>query len=245
MSIREGGLSRGSSVSAVSGAASSAGNSTQGAEPLVNVDELTDEQILSLVNETAIAVDRLQLETVMFERYYEKLGGSGEGGGEKERRESGATGSSTPDSSQPPTASGSLLDVSPAQGGRRRSNVSLGSRRKSSGSRNDPRGRQIRLTMKQKCGIASKEVVHATAELAKVRLGSRVQLEQARAGAEERLMRLADIEATVNDFNTRVVQGAVHPRFGSHMAEKVLRWLEEQARGKAKQVRGLNGATAL
>ena len=36
-------------------------------------------------------------------------------GGGQERRESGATASSTPDSSQPPTASGSLLDVSPAQ----------------------------------------------------------------------------------------------------------------------------------
>ena len=173
MSLREGGLSRGSSVSAVSGAASSGGNSTGGGEPLVNVDELTDEQILSLVNETAMTVDRLQLETMMFERYFEKLGGGGEGGsvaggGGQERRESGATASSTPDSSQPPTASGSLLDVSPAQGGRRRSNVSMGSRRKSSGSRTDPRDRQIRLTMKQKCGIASKEVIHATAELAKV-----------------------------------------------------------------------------
>ena len=119
MSLREGGLSRGSSVSAVSGAASSGGNSTGGGEPLVNVDELTDEQILSLVNETAMTVDRLQLETMMFERYFEKLGGGGEGGsvsgGGQERRESGATASSTPDSSQPPTASGSLLDVSPAQ----------------------------------------------------------------------------------------------------------------------------------
>ena len=45
------------------------------------MDELTDEQILNLVNETAIAVDRLQLETMMFERYFDKLGGVGDGGG--------------------------------------------------------------------------------------------------------------------------------------------------------------------
>jgi hypothetical protein len=160
MSVRDGGQSRGSSVSAVSAAPSSGGASTGIGEPVVNVDELSDEQILSLVNETAIVVDRLQLETVMFERYYEKLGG---GAGDGGRRESGATGSSTPDSSQPPTAPGSLLDVSPAAGGRRRSNVSSGSRRKSSGSRTDPRGRQIRLTVKQKCGIASKEVVQCSA----------------------------------------------------------------------------------
>ena len=94
----------------VSGAASSCGGSTVGAsEPLVNLDELSDEQILTLVNETAIAVERLHMETVMFDKFYEKLGG-GEGGGapgggrdsHRERTESGA--SSTPESSQPATA---------------------------------------------------------------------------------------------------------------------------------------------
>ena len=40
-----------------------------------NLDELSDEQILTLVNETAIAVERLHMETVMFEKFYEKLGG--------------------------------------------------------------------------------------------------------------------------------------------------------------------------
>jgi hypothetical protein len=87
-------------------------------------------------------------------------------------------------------------------------------------------------------------VVQAAAELAKVRLGSRVAQEQARAGAEERLMRLADVEATVADFNTKVVVGAVHERFGTHQAEKVVRWLEDQARGKAKQVERLRIETA-
>ena len=241
MSGRDGGISRGSSVSAISGAPSSQGSGTGGGEPQVNVDELTDDQILSLVNETAQAVDRLQMETVMFERYYDKLGGGGEGGASRERRESGA---SSTEGSQIASASGSLLDVSPQPGGRRKSTVSSSSRRKSSGSRTDPRGRQIRLTVKQKCGIASKEVVFATAELAKVRLGSRVQLEQARAGAEERLMRLADVEATVADFNAKVVKGAVHERFGSYQAEKVVRWLEDQAKSKGKHVERLRIETA-
>ena len=71
--FRDGGLSRGSSVSAISGAASSAGGSTAGAsEPQINVDELTDEQILTLVNETAISVEKLHMETIMFEKFYEK-----------------------------------------------------------------------------------------------------------------------------------------------------------------------------
>ena len=44
------------------------------------------------------------------------------------------------------------------------------------------------------------------------KVASRVQLEQARAGAEERLMRLNDVEATVADFNTKVLcsSRAVH-----------------------------------
>ena len=106
----DGRASRGSSVSGLSGAASSCGGSTAGtSEPLINLDELSDEQILTLVNETAIAVEKLHMETVMFDKFYEKLGG-GEGGGapggsrdsHRERTESGA--SSTPESSQPATA---------------------------------------------------------------------------------------------------------------------------------------------
>ena len=63
-------------MSGLSGAASSCGGSTAGAsEPMINVDELSDEQILTLVNETAIAVEKLHMETVMFDKFYEKLGG--------------------------------------------------------------------------------------------------------------------------------------------------------------------------
>ena len=63
-------------MSGLSGAASSCGGSTAGAsEPMINLDELSDEQILTLVNETAIAVEKLHMETVMFDKFYEKLGG--------------------------------------------------------------------------------------------------------------------------------------------------------------------------
>ena len=241
--FRDGGLSRGSSVSGISGAASSPGGSTAGAsEPQINVDELSDEQILTLVNETAIAVEKLHLETIMFEKFFEKLGGGDTGTTSRERTESGA---SSQESSQPPTTtSGSLLDVSSQGGGRRKSNVGSGmSRRKSSISRTDPRGRQIRLSGKQKCGIASKEVIFAQNELSKVRLCNRVQLEQAKAGAEERRMRLKDIENSLEDFNKNVVVGAVHERLGIHMAEKVIRWLDEHAKSKAKQVERMRVAT--
>ena len=35
----------------------------------VNLDDLTDEQILNLNNELTATVEKLELETVMFERY--------------------------------------------------------------------------------------------------------------------------------------------------------------------------------
>ena len=226
-------------MSGLSGAASSCGGSTAGAsEPMINLDELSDEQILTLVNETAIAVEKLHMETVMFDKFYEKLGG-GEtvtGSTGRERAESGA--SSTPESSQPATASGSLLDVAPSvTGGRRKSTVSSGmGRRKSSGSRMDPRGRAIRLNGKQKCAIATKEVAFAQNEYSKMRLSNRIQLEKAKASTEEREMRLKDVKKTLENFNKEIVVGAVHPRTGIYMAEKVVRWMEENSKMKAQQV---------
>ena len=232
--------SRGSSMSGgLSGAASSCGGSTVGAsEPTINLEELSDEQILTLVNETAIAVERLHMETVMFDKFYEKLGGVETSTTSRERTESGASYSSTPEGSQAATASGSLLDVTAGGGGgRRKSTVSSSmGRRKSSASRMDPRGRAIRLSSKQKCSIATKEVLYAQGEFSKVKLSNRVQLEQAKASTEEREIRLKDVEKTLADFNKDVVIGAVHPRTGVHMAEKVIRWMEENAKSKAQQV---------
>ena len=54
--------------------------------------------------------------------------------------------------------------------------------------------RQIRLSGRQKCGIAAREVTHAQQEFIKERQRSRVQLEQGRAALEERALRLKDIE---------------------------------------------------
>ena len=65
---------------------------------------------------------------------------------------------------------------------------------------------------------------------------NRVQLEQARASTEERELRLKDVEATLEDYTKNIIQGAVHPRLGTHMAEKVVRWMEKHAKSKAKQV---------
>jgi hypothetical protein len=54
--------------------------------------------------------------------------------------------------------------------------------------------RQIRLSGRQKCGIAAREVTHAQQEFVKERQRRRTQLEQGRAALEERTLRLKDIE---------------------------------------------------
>lgn len=89
---------------------------------------------------------------------------------------------------------------------------------------------------KQKCAIATKEVVFAQSEFSKVKLSNRVELEKAKASTEEREMRLADIKKTLDDFNKEIVIGAVHPRTGVYMAEKVIRWMEDNCKIKAHQV---------
>ena len=97
-----------------------------------------------------------------------------------------------------------------------------------------------RLSGKQKCAIATKEVVFAQHEYGQVRLTNRIQLEkvgmvlivlkyfltvqkifQARAATEEREMRLGDVHKTLAEFQRDIVGGAVHPRTGVYMAEKV------------------------
>ena len=77
-------------------------------------------------------------------------------------------------------------------------------------------------------------------EYGQVRLTNRIQLEkvgavsnleniflqlekyfQARAATEEREMRLGDVHKTLAEFQRDIVGGAVHPRTGVYMAEKV------------------------
>ena len=111
----------------------------------------------------------------------------------------------------------------------------MGGRRKSSASRMDPRGRAIRLNGKQKCAIATKEVVFAQTEFSKVKLSNKIQLEKAKASTEEREMRLKDVQNTLTNFNKEVVVGALHPRTGVYMAEKVIRWMEENCKIKSHQ----------
>ena len=75
---------------------------------------------------------------------------------------------------------------------------------------------------------------------------------QARAATEEREMRLGDVHKTLAEFQRDIVGGAVHPRTGVYMAEKVTqsrenlyfispcgqvtKWLEDNCRAKAHQV---------
>ena len=164
----------GSSLSIFSGvASSSAASGTSELGQHVNVDELTDDSLELLVDDSSKAVRRLTLETQMFEGYYERLI-SGQldfkwspvdGSGSHTKRSSMATitSTSTPESDSVRT---SLADIS--QGARSRTS---GDRRRRSGSRTSlgSRGKTLRLSFEQKLGISNKEVERLEADLAHFR----------------------------------------------------------------------------
>ncbi|XP_023343342.1 uncharacterized protein LOC111712836 [Eurytemora carolleeae] len=178
-----------SSVSGVSGNQSS--SSVAGMSVQINLDDMAIEQIIALVAESSQSVNRLSQETSMLEEFYNRMTGGEVIATVFERAESQeGSSAASPESSKPATASGSVLDtgvnVNPSI---RRS---VAGRRHSSGSRIDPRGRQIRLSIIQKCGIAGKEVSLTQQNKAKEILSRRIQLEQGRANLEERTMQLKE-----------------------------------------------------
>ena len=115
----------GSSLSVFSGLGSSTASGTSDVGH-VNVDELSDNALSNLIDETQRSMRRLTLETKMFEGYYERLTSGGldfkwpsGGGPETSMSNATFTSDSTPESdSLPPTAGTSLLDLSHGGGSR-------------------------------------------------------------------------------------------------------------------------------
>ncbi len=117
----------GSSLSIFSGLGTSSGGSGTSEVGHVNVDELSDNALSNLVEETQRSMRRLTLETKMFEGYYERLTSAGgldfkwphDAGQKTSMSNATFTSDSTPESdSLPPTAGTSLLDLSHGGGSR-------------------------------------------------------------------------------------------------------------------------------
>jgi hypothetical protein len=188
----------GSSLSLFSGLGTSSisGASESG---LVNVEELSDSKLESLLEEHKASLSLLVLETLMFESFHDRLvsgqisltptsHSSGGGGGSGGRKGSGSLSADTTSDtdSQPPTTGTSLLDVS------HRSHLS---NRKRSSSRTSlgSRGKALRLSDEQKCGIASRETERLGQELSKFRKTSRRESSNAIAEVSERSLRVEEL----------------------------------------------------
>ena len=124
-------LSGESSLSLFSGFGTSSvsgGSDLGGAGAGINVEELSDKKLESLLEDTKTALRQIVLETLMFESYFERLssgqislsptsrgvGHSGSGGGQSRKGSgtmSGGADTLSDTDSQPPTAGTSLLDV--------------------------------------------------------------------------------------------------------------------------------------
>lgn len=188
-------LSRGSSQSLFSGFGTSSisGPSESGH---VNVEDFSVDQLEIALAEAKGALKLAILETIMFENYFDRLcsgqiHSSGNGlqtNGSFSRKGSGTLAESDSTSetdSQPVTASGiSLLEVSRGHSTRKRSSsrTSLGNR-----------GKSLRLTLEQKCGIAHQEDERISRDLALFRQRSAEESRESHAAIDERKLKLEEM----------------------------------------------------
>lgn len=203
-------MSRGSTLSLFSGLGTSSvsGPSESGH---INIEELSDSKLESLLDEARVSLRLLILETIMFESYHERLlsgqvsltptDDSAASGGSRKGSGPVISDTTSETDSQPATTGTSLLDVSHKShySGRRRSGsrASLGSR-----------GKSLKLTNEQKNGIASRELDRIETELAQIRLSARRQTRNGMAEIDERTLRLAEME----NRRSQLLKGAANAK---------------------------------
>lgn len=175
------------------------------------LQDLTDEQIDQLLEETIRANDVLQAETQMFEKYMKRI--------EPIKDMIGAQ-----NNTQLPvntTPSHSTHDLLGGRVGRKRSK-----------SRSSTTDRMLRLTAEQKCDIAQREIEEYREEIEKLREESEKVIDHFKAIMEEADMRLAEIKKAFYEFDRDIVKASVNPRTGKVIAEKVSRYLEDKLRAR-------------
>jgi hypothetical protein len=90
----------------------------------------------------------------------------------------------------------------------------------------------LQLTLDQKFEIALKETDQVSDEVERAKAQWIHAIDSIKAEIEESEMRLMDLRKEEADFKCDIVQGAVHPRTGKIMAEKLVRYLEDGIRFK-------------
>ena len=176
------------------------------------LQDLTDEQIYQLLEETFRANDVLQAETQMFEKYYQRI--------EKDIVGSQAQSQPVPSQTTPSHSSHDILGATGRVG------------RKRSKSRSSTTDRTLRLSAEQKCDIAQREIEEYRDQIESLRDDSEKIIDNFRAIMEEADMRLAEIKKALYEFDRDIVKGSVNPRTGKVVAEKVQRYLDDKLRAR-------------
>ncbi|XP_060600612.1 coiled-coil domain-containing protein 113-like [Ruditapes philippinarum] len=173
-----------------------------GDDPL---QDLTDEQLYQLVEDTQRANEVLLTETQMFEKYLKRVepkDGAGAAAGP------GAT---------PSQSSQDLV---------RRVD------RKRSKSRSSNIDKSLRLTAEQKCDIAQREIDELREEIDKLKEESEKVLDLYKAIMEEADLRLAETKKESYEFDRDIMKGAVNQSSGKVVAEKIVRYFDDKIRSR-------------
>nr|XP_022286161.1 coiled-coil domain-containing protein 113-like [Crassostrea virginica] len=177
----------------------------------VDIDPLndyTDEQLFHHVEETMKENEVLQTETQMFEKYL------------KRNEPKDSLGLPSAGLASGVTQSGSQQDVGRGVG------------RKRSKSRTSNINTSLRLTTEQKCDIAQKEIDDLKDEIEQLKENCEKVLDTYKAIMEEADLRLAETKKESYEFERDIVKGAMNPRTGKVIAEKVTRYLDEKNRSR-------------
>ncbi|ELU06186.1 hypothetical protein CAPTEDRAFT_181233 [Capitella teleta] len=181
-------------------------NSTENQEdPL---QDLSDEQIFHLLEETFRANEVLGAETHMFDKYFKRI--EPKDGAPMHQVQLSTT-----------TPSHSTHDLMMGGRGRKRSK-----------SRSSNTDRSLRLNAEQKCDIAQREIEEYREEIDRLRDESEKVLDNFKAIMEEADIRLTEMKKSSYEFDRDIVKGSVNPRTGKVIAEKMTRYLDDKLRAR-------------
>lgn len=166
------------------------------------VEDLTDDEIYNLVEETIQANNVLKNETNMFEKYLKRV------------------------DPKDLSSTGTLL-TQPVQ-----EQPSSRTFKKRSRSRGQSLDRNLKLNAEQKCDIAQRELEELKEDIERLKDESERILDNYKAIMEEADIQTAETKKSYYEFNRDIVQGSVNARTNKVVAEKVVRYFEDKIRGR-------------
>lgn len=167
------------------------------------LQDIPDEEVYKLLDETLRSNEILRAENQMFEKYFKRV----------EPQATAAPGLTSTITSQ-------QTEVTSRVG------------RKRSKSRSSASERSLKLTAEQKCDIAQREIEELREEIERLKDESERILDNYKAVMEEADVRIVEIRKSSYEFDRDIVKGAVNPRTGKVLAEKLVRYFEDRLRGR-------------